>query len=46
MMYNGLTVIEDCQHNLLLEYLTELIITGAVTVIYTIVITDTLLKFI
>jgi len=46
MIYNGLTVIEDCQHNLLVEYLTELIITGATTVIYTIVITDTLLKFI
>jgi len=47
MMHNGLKVTEDCQHNLLSEYLTELIITGAITVIYTVVITDiTLLKFI
>jgi len=47
MMYNSLTVTENCQYNLLWEYLTELIITGAVTVIYTIVITDiTLIKFI
>jgi hypothetical protein len=44
-MYNGLKVTEDCQYNLLLEYLTELIITGDVTVIYTVVITDiTLIK--
>jgi hypothetical protein len=46
-MYHGLRVTEDCQNNLLLEYLTELIITGAITVIYTVVITNiTLLKFI